>query len=236
MPSTLRRSNCSACLQSLTPSPGSRSASEHAQLESKDRAKKLKTLDAAFVVDCTSSMRGVLSNAKEKMKCIEEAVSQRLGVGACVRFAIVAYRDYEDTKHMQVLPFTSDLQRIQDFMCKLEACTNSRLPWDICEDVIGGLQEALALSWDAKTRILYLVCDAPPHGHRFYEKNDKNKRWDSFPADIKQWRPTDTAIEQSIKLRISMVGLNYGQDKCEKMFQVFKDLCAAAGSFTKRIR
>ena len=38
---------------------------------------------------------------------------------------------------------------------------------DQCEDVIGGLREAMQLEWQGKTRILYLISDWPPHGKRF---------------------------------------------------------------------
>ena len=47
---------------------------------------------------------------------------------------------------------------------------------DECEDVIAGLHEAMALDWQAKTRMLCLICDAPPHGKRFSDQQMRKER------------------------------------------------------------
>lgn len=70
------------------------------------RAPAMKAVDACFVMDCTSSMRGVIKAAKEKIMEIQRCVCSFLGHGGTVRFAIVAYRDYQYEKDFEVLPFT----------------------------------------------------------------------------------------------------------------------------------
>lgn len=64
------------------------------------------------------------------------------------------------------LPRT-DLKKVQTFLFSLEAGGSNDGDLDECEDVIGGLSKAMDLEWQAKTRMLYLVCDNPPHGRRF---------------------------------------------------------------------
>lgn len=64
------------------------------------------------------------------------------------------------------LPRT-DLKKVQAFLSSLKAGGSCDGELDECEDVIGGLSKAMDLEWQAKTRILYLVCDNPPHGKRF---------------------------------------------------------------------
>ena len=39
---------------------------------------------------------------------------------------------------------------------------------DACEDVFGGLEEALKMDWQHKNRILVHIADAPQHGSRFH--------------------------------------------------------------------
>ena len=38
---------------------------------------------------------------------------------------------------------------------------------DTCEDVHGGLEAALNLSWNRKNKVLIHIADAPAHGSRF---------------------------------------------------------------------
>ena len=71
----------------------------------------------------------------------------------------------------------NNLQEVTSFLSALKAggktATNTHL--DLCEDVIGGLNEAMNLQWQAKTRILYLLCDCPPHGQRFTDDGIKEQ-------------------------------------------------------------
>lgn len=71
------------------------------------RAPVMKSVDACFVMDCTRSMRSVINEAKEKVTEIQERICSLLGQGGNVRFAIVAYRDHQFTKNIEVLPLTT---------------------------------------------------------------------------------------------------------------------------------
>ena len=109
---------------------------------------------------------------------------------------------------------------------------------DSCEDVIGGLSKALQLDWQARTRIIYLVCDAPPHGNRF--KGDKHLRnakgqdlqGDLRPDDQQQWETTDMMMTNSVMLNLNLVLLDFAPEKTvlERTFQVFSNLRACESS------
>ena len=71
------------------------------------RAPAMKSVDACFVMDCTRSMRNVINQAKEKVREIQRSICSLLGQGGNVRFAIVAYRDHQWTKNIEVLPLTT---------------------------------------------------------------------------------------------------------------------------------
>lgn len=68
-----------------------------------------------------------------------------------------------------------DLHEVSSFLSALKAGADKKpaAPLDQCEDVIGGLNEAMKLQWQAKTRILYLLCDSLPHGQRFTDGSVK---------------------------------------------------------------
>ena len=71
------------------------------------RAPAMKSVDACFVMDCTRSMRNVIFEAKDKIGEIQRSICSLLGQGGNVRFAIVAYRDHQFTKNIEVLPLTT---------------------------------------------------------------------------------------------------------------------------------
>ncbi|CAE7491738.1 vwkA [Symbiodinium microadriaticum] len=200
--------------------------------ESHGRAKEAKTLDAVFVIDCTGSMDEQIAHAKETVASIQRDIYRLLGAGGSVRLAVVGFRDYNDQDRVEVLPFTKDVQEVEKFLAKLTAKGGD----DGCEDVVGGIEAALKLSWTARTRVMYLLCDYPSHGARFYDEEDENSvseedensvseeddNWDQHPDDPKQWQPTDELLAKSVELRINLVCLDYGL--CSKMFGIFKEL------------
>ena len=62
------------------------------------------------------------------------------------------------------MDFTSDWHRFCEFLNRVKAVGG----YDECEDLLGGLEQALALSWRNNVRTLYIVCDAPCHGSMYH--------------------------------------------------------------------
>ena len=205
-----------------------RKASEKLQAEISDasqRAVKVKSVDACFLLDCTSSMQSQIEAAKRKIVEIKDRLVKCLGHGGNVRFAVVGYRDYTDSKQFEIMPLTEDAEQVASFLSRLKATGGG----DICEDVIGGLGKVCQLDWQARTRIIYLICDAPPHGTRFKPDCSVGSNHDDVPEDPKQWETTDQLMLKSIALSLNMVLLDYGlqvhdRNWLEKTFQVFSEL------------
>ena len=190
--------------------------------ESHGRAKEAKTLDAVFVIDCTLSMFERIKHARDTVASIQQTLCRLLGTGGSVRLAVVGFRDYEHQNKLEVLPFTEDVQKVESFLANLKAEGGG----DVCEDVIGGIEAALKLSWLSKTRVMYLLCDYPSHGTRFEDHpswRQEDDNYDRSPDDPKQWQPTDEQMAKSVELRINMVCLQY-LDHSSKMLRIFKDL------------
>eukprot|EP00435_Cladocopium_sp_Y103_P049461 s508_g14.t3 len=196
-----------------------------AMSEASARAPAAKALDACFVMDCTTSMRNVIGAAKENVSEIQRRICNLLGHGGNVRFAIVAYRDHQN-----------DFEQVSFFLSGLEAGGTFNEPLDVCEDVIGGLNEAMKLEWPGKTRILYLLCDDPPHGKRFaddcvkeaIDKQCPNDNFDLNPDDASQWELTDNVLAKSMELQVNLLVLKYDRPwgpgaTCGKMFDIFAE-------------
>ena len=194
--------------------------------EASQRATVVKSVDACFVLDCTGSMKSKIKAAKEKIVEIQRRIVGSLGHGGNVRFSVVGYRDHGDCKPFEILPLTKDVNHVERFLFELRADGGGG---DVCEDVIGGLSHAMKLDWQARTRIIYLVCDAPPHGNRFKDPNANYPKYDKFPDSANQWETTDRIMAKSVALNLNFVLLEYANGSTDvlvlgKMFQVFSDL------------
>ena len=199
--------------------------------QASQRAAVVKSVDACFVLDCTGSMDSKIQAAKEKIVEIQRRIVGSLGHGGNVRFSVVGYRDHYYRTPFEILPLTKDVKKVEDFLSKLHADEKTG-DSDICEDVIGGLSHAMQLDWEARTRIIYLVCDAPPHGSRFQDSSASRSRYicyDKSPDSADQWETTDRIMAKSVALNLNFVLLEYALRSTEhfllgKTFQVFSNL------------
>ncbi|MCC8034375.1 MAG: VWA domain-containing protein, partial [Rikenellaceae bacterium] len=120
-------------------------------------------IDVAFVVDATGSMGDELEYLKTEMVDVIERVEQA-NPGRRVRTSAVFYRDVGDDYVTRVSDFTDDLRSTADFIREQYASGGGDYP----EAVHTALEKATGeLQWsdDARTRIMFLLLDAPPH-HR----------------------------------------------------------------------
>ncbi|CAJ1405416.1 unnamed protein product [Effrenium voratum] len=202
----------------------SRRSGVHAKLEtaiasSQKRASKAKTMDVCFAIDCTASMASRIDGAKSKIREIQNCICEYLSEGGSVRFAVIGYRDYQYSRQSEVLKLSEDVAKVEAFLQKLTT-PHPGPQRDVCEDVMGGLEEALRLEWQAATRILYLLCDAPAHGSRFH---CLSRSEDHFLEDPKQWA-AEKVFQRMEKLQLHFVGMRFDQAHCAKMFEVFQQL------------
>eukprot|EP01013_Petalomonas_cantuscygni_P038843 TRINITY_DN7006_c0_g1_i1.p1 TRINITY_DN7006_c0_g1~~TRINITY_DN7006_c0_g1_i1.p1 ORF type:complete len:764 (-),score=117.56 TRINITY_DN7006_c0_g1_i1:554-2845(-) len=124
------------------------------------RADHSTTLDVAFVVDCTGSMAGWMSAAKDRIAELVDSLSRSMSLH--VRVAFVGYKDYGDEDRCQTLDFTTP-DEFSRFVRGITADGGA----DGEEDCWIGLHTAATqLSWDAQTsRSIVWIADAPNHGY-----------------------------------------------------------------------
>jgi Mg-chelatase subunit ChlD len=137
---------------------------------------KPKVLQVCFVLDCTASMQPWIDAAKEKIVDTLESIHQTYPEYQ-IWAAFVGYRDFHDKEQFIRIPFTKNIQDLQDQIMDIEADGGD----DICEDVAGAYRFANGLEWHADVRCLFHITDAPNHGLEYHEEHVEDDYPDGHP-------------------------------------------------------
>ena len=114
----------------------------------------------AFMVDATGSMGDELEFLKKDLKKVINEV-QKTNTQLKISTATVFYRDEGDEYVVKHSPFTEDINQTTEFISQQRADGGGDFP----EAVDKALVQLNQLQWqpEARTRIAFLVLDAPPH-------------------------------------------------------------------------
>ena len=114
----------------------------------------------AFMVDATGSMGDELEFLKMDLKKVINEV-QKTNTQLKISTATVFYRDEGDEYVVKHSPFTEDINQTTEFISQQRADGGGDFP----EAVDKALVQLNQLQWqpEARTRIAFLVIDAPPH-------------------------------------------------------------------------
>lgn len=127
-------------------------------------------IDLVILMDCTDSMdpfvrqtRAAVDKIFAEARQLADGSTSAGGDRGIVRFAFVGYRDHQGSgPRFEVQDFTEDAGTMKRFVDRVEAKGGDDWP----EDVVGGLLQLRALSWEGSTRVVVHVADAPCHGLR----------------------------------------------------------------------
>jgi hypothetical protein len=136
-------------------------------LEMDAKFREASSLDMVFMLDCTGSMGGYISSAKNDIKSfVENLLSVVPDIP--LRLAFIGYRDHCDgPKRLAVFEFSTDVDAFKAFVGAQDASGGGDAP----EDVFGALNVACNLSWNSALRMLYHIADAPCHGEDYHDKS-----------------------------------------------------------------
>ncbi|CAF1506990.1 unnamed protein product, partial [Didymodactylos carnosus] len=132
--------------------------------------KEAESVDVCFMMDCTNSMRKYIDQVKQYIFNTVDLLKVRFPQ-LKMRLAFIGYRDLNLPldKQYSTLDFT-DVEEFHRFVLNV-AC---EFGGDICEDVLGGLQQVTKLEWKQLVRIMIHVGDAPAHGRRYHDLSDQH--------------------------------------------------------------
>jgi len=137
-----------------------------------NKVKLTGNVDLCFVVDATGSMKSVFHEVKATMnRIVGKLINGKEENVKFLRFAMVAYRDFDYDERFNVLDFTSSIDEFREFCGKVVTIKSDKTRRDDPEDVFGGLNEAFKLSWNKEksgTKLIFHICDFPCHGKDFH--------------------------------------------------------------------
>ncbi|RIA91784.1 hypothetical protein C1645_736820 [Glomus cerebriforme] len=125
-------------------------------------------VDLCFVMDCTSSMEGHIEGAKNSIKEVAEYMA-KMEPAIKIRVGFCGYRDHCDNHdRLRIFDFTNSCDEFKNNLSNVAAIGGGDGP----EDVLGGLNAAVHMSWRNSIRVLLHIGDYPPHGRRFNNMAD----------------------------------------------------------------
>ena len=116
-----------------------------------------KNIDLVICLDTTGSMRKYIDSVREKLIPMLE---EQLSGFESFRIGMVLFKDYYDDYLTRVVPFTSDFARFQRDLNAIRVGGGGDIPEAVYEALHTG---ATRFSWEAETKIMLLIGDAPPH-------------------------------------------------------------------------
>ena len=140
-------------------------------------------LDLMFVIDTTGSMSDELNYLKSEISDVISQISKS-NPNYKINLALLFYRDIGDDYVTKPFDFTTDIAAQQKNLSKQSANGGGDFP----EAVDKALSEAVKMKWSSgsATRIIFHVCDAPPH--------DKQENQTLFYNSVK------TAAQKGIRI------------------------------------
>ncbi|KAJ1469632.1 hypothetical protein T484DRAFT_1918945 [Baffinella frigidus] len=144
-----------------------------ATLVNTDDRPEVMTVDVAFCLDCTGSMSAWISAAKTQILTIATQIEKKFKEDKKthgeleIKFAVVAYRDYD--KHgetwIQVFPANKQFTKDSEAFCRNINSLVATGGEDGPEDLLGALQTAgTELHWGSRLKFLVVITDSPAHG------------------------------------------------------------------------
>lgn len=170
------------------------------------------TLDLAFIMDITGSMKAYLQMAKDKIIGMIDNIKKNCTTVE-VKLGFVGYRDYLDTNHEYLtVKLNKNAKEVRDYISKVEVGGGND-----CEDMAGGLNIGLNFEWSGKSRFAVLIADVPCHGKKYHDLEG----FDKFPDGDPKYN-IEKIVENYAKKEISLLCLNI-TDKTVTLYNNFVD-------------
>jgi len=127
------------------------------QIENILKQEKGEELDIVICLDTTGSMRPHIDAIK---LLLPEVLQKNIAETTFFRIGMVLFRDYREEYLNRIVPFTADLDVFQGNLDAIKVGGGGDIPEAVYEALYAG---AVNLPWEAESRIMILIGDAPPH-------------------------------------------------------------------------
>jgi len=116
-----------------------------------------KAVDIVICLDTTNSMKKYIDSLREKLVPILDRLLKNF---SSFRIGMVLFKDYNDIYLTKIIPFTDNFSRFQSDLNAIRVVGGGDIPEAVYEALYDG---AVKFSWEAESRIMILIGDAPPH-------------------------------------------------------------------------
>jgi hypothetical protein len=116
-----------------------------------------KNIDIVICLDTTNSMKKYIDPVRASLIPM---LNEMLSGFPSFRIGMVLFKDYYEEYLTRVIPFTSDFERFQRDLNAIRVGGGGDIPEAVYEALHEG---AVRFQWEAESRIMILIGDAPPH-------------------------------------------------------------------------
>ena len=185
--------------------------------------------DILIILDTTNSMGKYLKILQKKLDFIIEQIKQKCPL-SIIYLGFIGYKDFSDLElgdDYTDLELTLNYNNIYNNIKDLEVDGGDDIP----EDVAGAFEMALNKNWGTGQKIAFLITDAPCHGTRYHDLDQKKQNYiDKYPkgfyeGDNEEFRrrDIDELVKDLAQKNISLICFDILKIT-EKMFDEFKTI------------
>ena len=175
------------------------------------------TLDILFIFDITESMPDILEEFRKSFIYLQKKIKTS-SPGIEVRFGFECYCDISDPENYYEIDFETDIEKIKKILDKMEAKGGE----DDAEDVAGGFNKGLSLSWKSNARVAILIADAPGHGKQYHEDDVEDDFPDGDPNGLILEDLMKKYIENNINLCLTRIA-NYTDTMYKILIKTYRE-------------
>ena len=175
------------------------------------------TLDILFIFDITESMPDILEEFRKSFIYLQNKIKAS-SPGIEVRFGFECYCDISDPENYYEIDFETDIEKIKKILDKMEAKGGE----DDAEDVAGGFNKGLSLSWKSNARVAILIADAPGHGKQYHEDDVEDDFPDGDPNGLILEDLMKKYIENNINLCLTRIA-NYTDTMYKILIKTYRE-------------
>jgi hypothetical protein len=115
------------------------------------------SIDIVICLDTTNSMRRYVDPLRTRLVPALHELSVDF---PSLRIGMVLFKDYFEEYLTRIIPFTTDFSRLERDLNAIRVGGGGDIPEAVYEALYDG---ATRFSWEAETRVMILIGDAPPH-------------------------------------------------------------------------
>lgn len=116
------------------------SGEEEKKAEEEEEEPMVVDCDLLFIMDCTGSMSSYINMCRTQLFLVVEQVKKQFEKST-LKIGFVGYRDFGDSNQFDIYPFTTEYDKLKNFINGVSASGGN----DTAEDVAGAFQKALEM-------------------------------------------------------------------------------------------